>query len=320
MQQYAEYRRTVHEALWIWADLYHRGQLDDGERLGRPPVLASKFASNGILIPPNDDEVTAIRAAIPESQRHRWFRSLSSSQALTQSVFGAIGALDRLDALQGVLAECGRPAFFDDHRDWSLVLEHDVRGLDEPRPTSVDVLLRGPHGRVAVECKFTEQEFGVCSRPRLRPRDAAYAEQYCDGSYRAQRERHERCALTEIGVRYWEHLPHLFDWSADRDHVPCPFGEVYQLARNALAAVISSEGEFEPTGGHALVVYDARNPEFRNDGKAASQWQAAVKASRVPGLLRRLSWQCLVPAIARAPELAYLVEGMERKYGLKPDG
>ena len=319
MRPYADYRRMVHEALWMWADLHHRGQLDDGERLERPPVLASRFASNGILIPPNDGKATAIRAAIPEGQRHRWFRSLTSSQALTQSVFGAIGAFDRLDVLQGVPAECGRPAFFDDHRGWSLVLEHDVHGLDEPRPTSIDVMLSAPHRRVAVECKFTEQEFGTCSRPRLRPRDAAYAEQYCDGSYRAQRGRRERCALTEIGIRYWEHLPRLFDWPADRDHVPCPFGDVYQLARNALAAVISPEGALEPMGGHALVVYDDRNPEFRDDGKADSQWHAAVEASRVPGLLRRLSWQRLMPALARAPELSYLVDVMEGKYGLKLD-
>lgn len=207
MRRYADYRRMVHEALWRWADLHHRGQLDNGERQERPPVLASRFASDGILVPPSDNEATAIRAAIQEGQRHRWFRSLSSSQALIQSVFGAIAAFDRFDVFQGVLAECRRLAFFDDHRGWSLVLEHDVRGPNEPRPTSIDTFLRGPHRRITVECKFTEQGFGVCSRPRLHPRDPAYAEQYCDGSYRAQRGRRERCALTGISVRYWEHLP-----------------------------------------------------------------------------------------------------------------
>lgn len=38
----------------------------------------------------------------------------------------------------------------------------------EPRPTSIDVLLTKGDHRVAVECKFTEAEFGTCSRPRLR--------------------------------------------------------------------------------------------------------------------------------------------------------
>jgi hypothetical protein len=36
-----------------------------------------------------------------------------------------------------------------------------VATLGEPRPTSIDVLLtKGTH-RVAVECKFTEAEFGA---------------------------------------------------------------------------------------------------------------------------------------------------------------
>ena len=319
MQTYAGYRRAVHKTLWKWAELHHRTQLDGSERRERPPVLAKEYASLGILVPPDDTKATAIRAAIPKGQRHRWFRSLASSQSLTQSVFGAIGALSRLDVLQEVPAECGRPAFFDDHRGWSLALEYDVRGLGEPRPTSIDTFLRGPHRRVAVECKFTEQEFGSCSRPRLRPSNASYAEQYCDGAYRAQRGRRERCALTEIGVRYWEFLPLLFDWSADRDHVPCPLGDVYQLARNALAAVVSPDGTLDPSEGHALVIYDGRNPQFRDDGMAANQWKALTGASRVPGLVRRLSWQQLVRALGRASELSYLVDGLERKYGLKPE-
>lgn len=158
-------------------------------------------------------------------------------------------------------------------------------------------------------------ECGTCSRPRLRPSDTAY----CDGSYRIQRGRRERCALAEIGVRYWEHLPQLFDWPGDRNHVPCPLRDVYQLARNALAAALTPDGKLDPATGHALVVYDARNPEFRGNGKAGKQWTLATAACRVPGLMRRVSWQRLMPAIARAPELAYLVDGVGRKYGLTLD-
>ena len=319
MTRYAGYEQAVLQALWTWANRHHRGELDGGKRQGRPPVLADRFALKGVLVPPNSSTANAIRAAIPGSQRHRWFCSLKSSQALTQSVFGAIRAFDRLDLLQNVSAECGRPAFFEDHRGTTLNFEHEVRCLGEPRPTSIDVLLSGPQERVAIECKFTEQEFSACSRPKLRPDDAAYSDQYCDGSYRVQRGRRERCALTEIGVQYWEYVPHLFAWAADCDHVPCPFGDVYQLARNALAAALTQDGELNPATGHALVVYDARNPEFRCDGRAERQWGLAIAACRVPGLMRRLSWQRLMAAIGRAPELAYLVDGVGRKYGLQPD-
>ena len=305
--------------LWDWADRHHCGELDGGKREGRPPVLAGKYVSKNVLLPPDKSKAEKIRCAVSEHQRHRWFGSLKSSQALAQSVFGAIYAFDRLDLLQDVRTECWRPAFFEDHKGWTLEFEHEVDNLNEPRPTSVDVLLSGPENRVSIECKFTEQEFGTCSRPRLGPRDARYAEEHCNGKYQVQRQRQSRCTLTEIGIRYWEHLPHLFDWSPDRDLVPCPFKDVYQLARNALVAALTPDGRPNPSIGHALVVYDARNPKFQNGGAAENQWNQAVDACRMPGLLRRLSWQRLMTAISRAPELAYLVQGISQKYGLEPD-
>jgi hypothetical protein len=43
---------------------------------------------------------------------------------------------------------------------------------------------------------------------------------------------------------------------------PCPFAAIYQLARNALAEVLTPDGELDPAGEHVLVVYDVRNPAF----------------------------------------------------------
>ena len=306
--------------LWLWADKHHREELDGRHpREKGPPVLATGAASRNVLVPSQRSKADGIRAAIREGQRHRWFRSLKSSQALTQSVFGAIQAFDCLGLLQDVPAECGRPAFYEDADGWTLDLEHSLRGLGEPRPTSVDVLASGPGVRVAVECKLTEGEFGTCSRPRLRRGDETWPEQYCNGSYTVQHRRRSRCALTEIGIRYWDHLPRLFDWPDDRDHEPCPFGETYQLARNALAATLTPDGQLGPGQGHVLVVYDARNPSFRGEAKAEQQWKAVVASCRVPGLVRRVSWQRLMAAIADTQELAYLVDGVAEKYGLEPD-
>lgn len=310
------YLDAVNRSAWSWADRHHAGQLDDVRRERRPPVLRREHAAMNVLVPADAMRASHIRAAIRPDQRHRHFASLRSSQALAQSVFGALAAVDRLDLLAGIAAECGRPAFFDDRRGWTLAFEHEVHALGEPRPTSVDVLLAGPDRQVAVECKFTEAEFGTCSRPRLRPEDPSYAAQRCDGSYRAQAGRSERCALTAIGVRYWEHLPDLFAWPANRDHAPCPFGEVYQLARNALAAALTPDGKLDASRGHALVLYDARNPAFDAGGTADQQWEAALAACLVPGLLRRLSWQLLLVFLAGAPELAWLIDGLREKYGL----
>ena len=281
-------------------------------------MLRPEYASRAVLVPPDPARASGVLGSVPDRERHRWFRSFSSSQSLTQSVFGAVHAFGRLDLLDSAVAECGRPAFLEDTRGASLALEHNVRSLDEPRPTSVDVWLEAGSRRVAVECKFTEREFGVCSRPRLRPRDFNYDEQHCDGSYRVQRRRRERCTLTEIGIRYWTYLPELFNWAADRDLRPCPFSEVYQLARNALAATVTAGG-LDLGSGHVLIVYDARNPEYAAGGAAQRQYEAVVRACRVPGLFRRLSWQCLAGAFAGTPELAYLVAGLEGKYGIRPE-
>ena len=318
MIDYAGYENAVLRHLSDWADRYHAGELDDGGRTRRPPVLQPESVSRSVLVPSDPAKAAAVLSSVPDGERHRWFRSFRSSQALAQSVFGAIAAFGRLHVLDGILADCGRLAFIEDTRSASLVLEHNVRNLGEPRPTSVDVFLEARSRRVAIECKFMEREFGACSRTRLRPGDSAYAEQHCDGSYRIQRDRRTRCALTEIGVHYWTYLPHLFDWAADRDLRPCPLSGTYQLARNALAATVTADG-CDRNLGHVLIVYDARNPEFAASGAAHRQYGAALAACRVPGLFRRLSWQRLVRALTGAPEFAYLVAGLAGKYGIRPD-
>ena len=200
----SSYGVVVNQHLWTWATQHVAEILDRGSRPGRPPVLKPEFADMNVLVPSDAAQRAQIRTAVRFNQRHRHFASLRSSQALTQSVFGAISAAGRLDLLAGITAECGRPAFFttgDDH--WKLEFEHNVATLGERQPTSIDVMLSGPDRCVAIECKFTESEFGTCSRPRLRPGEPGW----CDGSYRVQEGRRNRCALAEIGIQYWDHLP-----------------------------------------------------------------------------------------------------------------
>lgn len=328
MNEKQQYKDLVLRALWDWAERNCAGKLDGKTREGRPPVLKSVFAHRNVLLPPHAGPILAAIEAIAPKRRHRLFQSLHSSQALTQSVFGAVAAFGRLDVLEGIDAECGCPAFFTDSGGWRLEMEHDVDTLNEPRRsrTSIDVLLDGPGQRVVVECKFTEAEFGRCSRTDLKPDEL----NYCDGNYRVQAGRRERCALTEsrvsdgevaakcFEIRYWRYLPRIFDWAADRDHVPCPFHAGYQVARNALAACFAPDGSFDPNRGHVLLVYDARNPAFADGGGAERQWRDALVACLVPGLLRRVSWQRLATAIAAAPDLTWLAEGLRAKYGIEP--
>lgn len=159
MIDYREYEDALLDTLWAWADRNHPRELDGGGRRGRrPPVLAKKFELKNVLFPPNESQAARIRAAIPRD-RHRYFGSFKSSQALTQSVFGAVKAYRRFDLLENVKSECGRQAFFRDSDGVNLKFEKQVQCLGEPRPTSVDVFLRAAQYRVAVESGQSHLEF-----------------------------------------------------------------------------------------------------------------------------------------------------------------
>ncbi|PJK28325.1 PGN_0703 family putative restriction endonuclease [Minwuia thermotolerans] len=319
MPTMAAYERALLERLWAYADGHLAGHLDGGRREGRPPVLAKGREALNVVVP-DVSEAEAVRALMPGKERHLHYGSMKSSQALAQSIFGLLLIRGRLDLLAGLEAECGRPAFFADASGWTGRLEHEVESLEERRKTSVDVWLKGPEGaRVAVECKFAENEFGRCSRPRLRPGDSGYPEQLCDGSYSVQRGRTTRCSLSEIGIRYWDYLPALFDWPADVDHALCPFGETYQIGRNALAATVGDDESVDPGRGHVLIVYDARNPAFADNGRSDRQWRMALDACRVPGLLRRVTWQRILGVLAADASMTRLLVALEAKYGLFPD-
>jgi restriction endonuclease-like protein len=318
---YARYVERLVAGFWDYAENSlgdRRSELLEATERSttRPPVFVRDSSEHNLLYPPEVSPAVRgeILASLPVSERHRHFGSMRSSQALAQSVFGTLAALEKLNVLTDIPAEGGLSAFGDGVAS-TLQLEASVQHLGEPRPTSVDVWLKGPQ-RVAVECKLTEREFGTCSRPSLREgTDRNYERDYCDGSYTQQRRRSSRCTLTEIGVRYWEYVPGLFDWSSDDDLRPCPLRGTYQLVRNVLAAYVRSDGGFD-TDAHALVLYDARNPAFHAGGESDNQWEATTSALLRPECLRRCSWQTLVAHIARDSELTWLAEDLAAKYGI----
>jgi Restriction Endonuclease associating with ARP len=312
-----DYFRDLHSIWWDWAEANVATKLDMPRQPNRPPVFKDRFAPLNVIASPDPAIAEMSRSLIPRHQWHKSFASMRSSQAIAQSVFGALIATKRLELLAELKAECGRPAFEAGVGSWTAELEFEVDWLNEPRPTSVDVFFRGPDYSIAVECKFTERDFGQCSRPSLSPGSYRYEEKYCDGSFTRQQGRKARCSLTEAGVKYWDHLPRLFEWYSDRDLNPCPFRSTFQLARNALAACSNKTHSVDPKRGHALIIYDARNPEFRPGGKADGQWQEAQDASLAEGLLRKISWQKLVSAVSTDPDLDWLVQGLDQLHGIR---
>jgi hypothetical protein len=322
MSSFSDYLLTLNRLLWAYAEaegLLGRSLLDRDQRTdSRPPVFKKLAASRNIImrhnVPP--ELRIAVERSLPVKERHRWFRSMKSSQALAQSVFGNLLARRELGLLRGLKSDQGLLAISSELEVSTAQLEFTVGYLGEPRATSADFWVDGTN-RVAVECKLAEADFGTCSRPRLREgRDDNYHSDHCDGNYVRQRGRTSRCSLTEIGVAYWEYVPELFDWPNDRDLCPCPVGITYQLVRNILAASVKPDGQLETSNAHVLVIYDARNPSFQNGGTAHAQWSKTRAALKDPNMLRSCSWQSLIHHLEQGGKLPWLVDALRHKYGI----
>jgi hypothetical protein len=119
----------------------------------------------------NNEIQLRLLGVIPVHKRHKWFRSMTSSQALAQSIFGNLIVYDRLDYLNEITDDSGKQIFGADiARLNNFIMEKKVNLFNEPRPTSIDCFISGDY-QVAIECKLTEVEIGSCSRPRLRKSD-----------------------------------------------------------------------------------------------------------------------------------------------------
>lgn len=311
IRRFWEYRRDRFAGAEV---LFDDKYIDDGP----PPVFKKEHASENVLVRPgaSEEEKEKVRREIPPKGRHRWFRSMTSSQALAQSVFANLKLCGKLDLLGSIRDDEGRPLFIRvPASKVNCVLEYDVDYLGEPRRTNVDVFFDGEY-RVAVECKLSEADVGNCSRPRLRPKDDNYEREHCDGSYTRQRDRSDRCSLTAIGVEYWKHVPDLLCWPADEDHAPCPLLHTYQLVRNILAACVREDGKLYPERGHAVLLYDERNPAFQEGGAGWNAYDAVKKSLKDDTLLQLCTWQDITALLRADVELSWLAEGLSLKYGL----
>jgi hypothetical protein len=165
-------------------------------------------------------------------------------------------------------------------------------------------------------------DIGHCSRPKVPGTikgvdNPTYARDHCDGTYTVQHAREERCSLTGIGIRYWAHVPDLFGWAADCDHVPCPLRHTYQLVRNVLAVCTDAASEVIVQGsGHVVLIYDARNPAFTTGGTGEKAYTRGCDALVREDALRRCSWQVITTRLRKTPSFRWLGEALHSKYGL----
>ena len=320
----AEYGAQLNCILWKYARRHIPLEaLECAETSGyRPPVLLQGFEDQNVLSHPTDSRVAHdVLNSIARSKRHRWFRSLKSSQALAQSVFGNLIRLQQLEVLSPLLGDDGRSIFaVGGSLPLRAGLEYEIDYLREAQRgrTSVDLMI-DQHFRTAVEVKFTESDIGRCSRPELRPTDKSFPRDYCDGNYVVQRGRAERCSLSEQHIRYWELVPMLFTWKDDIDHQPCPLRTTYQLMRNILAAACQPGEDgvlrIDPERARVVLVFDDRNPAFQSGGDGCKAYEALKEALLLPEILQRCTWQSIAAQISRIQQLDWLANGLSEKYG-----
>lgn len=102
----------------------------------------------------------------------------------------------------------------------------------------------------------------------------------------------QRCALTAKGIRYWEFVPEVLGFSADVDHVPCPFvGGWYQWMRNMVGARAMERRDGMP---HTFLVVYADGPFPMARKIQSDEWRRFLAHST--GLVqgRTVSFQRLV--------------------------
>ena len=79
----------------------------------QPPVFKTEHAHRNVLVRPDagQDEIDAVWSAIPDGAHHKWFRSMTSSQALAQSVFANLKYHNKLGLLADLRGEDDLPPF-----------------------------------------------------------------------------------------------------------------------------------------------------------------------------------------------------------------
>lgn len=309
---YNKYKDELNRRFWNYQKKFFPDKdnyIDPSFSQDERPVFYNEKAEYNVVIKPSatKDEKDLIFNLLKKEKRHTHFRSMNSSQALAQSVLGNLAIYNHLELLKDIIDDYGVPLL--DRAQLSsenFFMEHEIKHLGERRSTSLDGFFDGQY-QVAIECKFTEEEFGPCSRQK---------EDHCNGNFTQQRGRIERCTKTENGAKYWKYIPKLFKWQNNTDLIPCPLNKNYQLVRNILAVCVRSNESVMPENGHMVLIYDDRNPSFQKDGKGFTSIEETRQSLKYPHLIRTCSWQSITKHLRTKDVLPWLTKELELKYSL----
>ena len=101
---------------------------------GRPPVFLIHQAWHNVITKPDatPEELSLLLSLLPSWERHKWFRSMNSSQALAQSVLGNLAIYNHLNCLIELSDDEGEPLFGKAHvSPYNFTMEHKKSRLEK---------------------------------------------------------------------------------------------------------------------------------------------------------------------------------------------
>ncbi|MFW9795432.1 MAG: hypothetical protein ACFFE2_00230 [Candidatus Thorarchaeota archaeon] len=235
---------------------------------------------------------------------HKYLHHGLSSQALIFNLVGPLIVRKDLEPLRIAIERAGI--------DWpegeiTTEFEYDNKTIfneDSGQPTSMDLVISGENGRIFVESKFTEQEFGDCS---------VFTGGDCDGRNPLVYGL-DTCYLHHIGRKYWVLMSEFgFGDSGIASGFICPFTNYYQFFREVLFS-LKEEGCF-------LLLYDERSPVFvktSKNGIESGLWPFLLESvlSQHKRKIGRVTIQQVVQAISESGRHSDWLGEFKQKYGI----
>jgi hypothetical protein len=207
--------------------------------------------------------------ALPAQAWHRHHLSGPSSQVVAIALLAAAESADPSRCWLPHADTCGEPS--------TSLFELEVAPFllnEHPRQTSLDYLVTGDTGVVAVEAKFTEQGFGTCS---------------------CKRRVEGICSSRVLERPYWKVAQRELDLLRLPEQKGCPLSLAYQPVRNIAAAAAIAGPERQAA---FVLLYDERNPHFTGYGRWKGWVDVLASHARYSTVaVASLSWQQLLDRV-----------------------
>jgi hypothetical protein len=255
-----------------------------------------KASDLAAALPPGHD---ALGDLIPRGSWHPHYLSGGSSQVLAVALLGSAIVNDRGLGWLSELLELPRP-FRSPTPRFEYALAPNTLN-EEPRVTTIDLLVEDEGTLLCVEAKFWEEGLGSCRCGKrsddVDPTDAA------PGHEATPAQERSGCSPRILArPSYWSAAHDVLGLPERADGSPCPMAACYQAVRSVAAARALARGR----SAVFALFFDERNPYFF----ACGEWPGwpdvltALIGEDADVRFRARSWQQLLACGAVPPDVA----------------